>query len=59
MKSSSYFVEESTSSPGVDLALADLRQPVVEMARRMGFLEVLGEDRIFPTVGAAVQALGE
>jgi sulfate permease, SulP family len=42
---------------GVDLALADLRQPVIEMARRTGLLETLGEDRIFRTLGDAVEAL--
>ena len=44
-------------SAGVDLALTDLRQPVLEMARRSGLLETLGEDRIFPTVGTAVEVL--
>lgn len=42
---------------GVDVALADLRQPVIEMARRTGLLETLGEDRIFRTLGEAVEVL--
>jgi SulP family sulfate permease len=42
---------------GVDFALADVRQPVVEMARRSGLLTALGEDRVFPTVDEAVEAL--
>ena len=44
-------------SAGIDLALADLRQPVVDMARRTGLVETLGEDRIFVTVGDAVRTL--
>lgn len=45
-------------SAGTDFALADARQPVVEMARRTGLLETLGEDRVFLTVADAVRALG-
>jgi high affinity sulfate transporter 1 len=45
-------------SAGVDVALADLRQPVVDMAKRVGLVEQLGENRIFFTIDAAVQALG-
>jgi SulP family sulfate permease len=44
-------------SAGIDFAVADVRQPVVEMARRTGLLETLGEDRIFYTVDEAVQTL--
>jgi SulP family sulfate permease len=42
---------------GIDFALADVRQPVVEMARRSGLLAVLGEDRVFRSVDEAVEAL--
>jgi sulfate permease, SulP family len=42
---------------GIDFALADLRQPVIETARRTGLLETLGEDHIFHTVDEAVQSL--
>jgi hypothetical protein len=45
-------------SAGIDFALADLRQPVLEMARRTGLLETLGGDRVFHTIDEAVQALG-
>ncbi len=44
-------------SAGVDLALADARQPVIEMAGRSGLLDRLGEDRIFHTIDEAVQVL--
>jgi MFS superfamily sulfate permease-like transporter len=46
-------------SAGVDVALADLRQPVVDAARRTGLVETLGENRIFLTVGDAVRTLSE
>jgi hypothetical protein len=42
---------------GIDVAIADVRQGVVDMARRTGLLDVLGEDRIFPTIDLAVRAL--
>ena len=44
-------------SAGIDFALADVRQPLVEMARRTGLLETLGEDRVFLTVADAVRTL--
>ena len=44
-------------SAGVDFALADVRTPVIEMARRSGLLDALGEDRVFHTVDEAVRAL--
>ncbi len=44
-------------SAGIDFALADLRLPVVQVARRSGLLAVVGEDRVFRTVQQAVEAL--
>jgi MFS superfamily sulfate permease-like transporter len=44
-------------SAGVDVALADLRQPVIDAARRTGLLETLGEDGVFLTVADAVRTL--
>jgi sulfate permease, SulP family len=44
-------------SAGIDFALADVRLPVMEMARRSRLLGIIGEDRIFHTVEEAVQAL--
>ena len=45
-------------SAGIDFVLADVRQPVIEMARRTGLLETLGEDRLILTVAYAVRILG-
>ncbi len=45
-------------SAGIDVALAEVRQPVADMARRVGLLEQLGEHRIFHTIDEAVQTLG-
>jgi SulP family sulfate permease len=44
-------------SADVDFALADVRLPVIEMARRSGVLELLGEDHVFHTVDEAVRSL--
>jgi sulfate permease, SulP family len=41
----------------IDFALADVRLPVVDMARRSGLLELLGEGRIFHTIDEAVESL--
>jgi high affinity sulfate transporter 1 len=45
-------------SAGIDVGLADARQPVLEMARRSGLEEQLGEHRIFHTIDEAVRELG-
>ncbi len=45
-------------SAGVELALAEVRLPVVDAARRDGLPAEVGEDRVFPTLDEAVQALG-
>jgi hypothetical protein len=42
---------------GVDLALAEVRRPVLETARRSGLLDTLGDDRVFRTVDEAGQAI--
>jgi sulfate permease, SulP family len=49
---------QALRAAGVELALADVRQPVVEMARRSGLLSVIGEDRVFRTIDEAVESLG-
>jgi MFS superfamily sulfate permease-like transporter len=42
---------------GVDVALAEVRTPVRDMARRSALLDALGKDRIFHTIQEAVEAL--
>jgi sulfate permease, SulP family len=44
-------------SAGVDFALAEVHAPVLEVARRSGLIEALGDSRVFGTVGEAVRAL--
>jgi sulfate permease, SulP family len=44
-------------SAGIDLALAEVRHDVTDMARRSRLLELLGKDRVFDTVEEAVTAL--
>jgi hypothetical protein len=43
-------------SAGIELALADVRLPVIERARRSGLLTKLGEEHIFHTIDEAVEA---
>jgi high affinity sulfate transporter 1 len=45
-------------SADITLALADVRLPVLEMARRTGVLDELGEERVFRIVDQAIDALG-
>ncbi len=45
-------------SAGVDFALAGVRTPVIENARRSGVLAAIGEDHSFRTIDEAVRALG-
>jgi MFS superfamily sulfate permease-like transporter len=44
-------------SAGIDFALAELRKPTREAARRSGVLETIGEDHVFHTIDEAVNAL--
>ena len=44
-------------SAGVTLALADVRGPVIETARRSGLSDVLNEEVIFDTIKEAIAAL--
>jgi SulP family sulfate permease len=44
-------------SAGIDVAFADVRQPVIRMGRRSGLLTQVGENRVFHTIDEAVQAL--
>ena len=41
---------------GIGLRFAELKDPVKDWLRRYGFLQKLGEDSFFPTVGTAVTA---
>jgi sulfate permease, SulP family len=45
-------------SAEIDVALAEVRQPVIEMSRRFGLLDQLGHNRTFHTIAQAVHALG-
>ncbi len=44
-------------SGGILLALAEVRQPVVDRARLTGVLDAIGEDHVFHTIDEAVNAL--
>ncbi len=45
-------------SAGIDLALAEVRQPVIETARRTGLLSTIADDHLYLTIDEAVDALG-
>jgi MFS superfamily sulfate permease-like transporter len=49
-------LEEELKAAGVELAFAELKDPVRERLRRYGVEEAIGVDRIFPTIGVAVDS---
>jgi hypothetical protein len=42
---------------GIEVALAEVREPVKHMARHSGLMEKIGENQIYPSVNAAIQSL--
>jgi MFS superfamily sulfate permease-like transporter len=44
-------------SAGIEFALAEMRKPAREAARRSGVLETIGEDHVFHTIDEGVSAL--
>jgi sulfate permease, SulP family len=48
---------ESLRSAGIDFALAEMRKPAREAARRSGVLDAMGEDHVFHTIDEAVDEL--
>jgi hypothetical protein len=44
-------------SRGIDFGFAEVRQHVIEIARRSGFLETIGGGHVFHTVDEAVSVL--
>jgi sulfate permease, SulP family len=47
---------EELRAGGIHLALADLRQPVLERIRRSGLLDLIGPEHVYLTVDEAVRA---
>ena len=42
---------------GIEVYFADVHAPVLECGRKMGLIDFIGEDHVFPTVDAAVGSL--
>ena len=49
-------LENALKAAGVKLAFAEIKGPVKDKFRRFGLMDLIGEDFVFPTVGAAVDA---
>jgi sulfate permease, SulP family len=47
----------SLRSAAIEVGLADVRQPVVDLARRTGLLDSIGEERVFHTIDEALEAM--
>jgi high affinity sulfate transporter 1 len=49
-------LHDELAADGIELALAELKDPVRDQLRRYGIDEVIGDHRFFPTLGVAVAA---
>jgi high affinity sulfate transporter 1 len=49
-------LHDELTSGGVELAFAELKDPVKDKLRRFGLVDHLGRERFFPTLGVAVHA---
>jgi len=49
-------VHEALLHAGIELRFAELKDPVKDKLRRFGLFAVFGEERFFPTMGAAVSS---
>jgi MFS superfamily sulfate permease-like transporter len=47
-------LDKALLDAGVELRFAELKDPVKDKLRRFGLLAIFGEDKFFPTIGAAV-----
>jgi hypothetical protein len=52
-------LEQELAARGVDLAFAELKDPVKDRLERYGLVRRIGHERFFPTVGVAVKAFLE
>jgi MFS superfamily sulfate permease-like transporter len=48
-------IKELPHGQGIAVYLADVHAPVLDYSRKMGLLQSIGEDHVFPTVDAAVR----
>jgi high affinity sulfate transporter 1 len=49
-------LRDDLAAMGVTLALAEVKGPVMDRMRALGVVERIGEDELYPTIGAAVRA---
>jgi len=49
-------LHDELAADGVELAFAELKDPVRDRLRRYGIYELIGDDHFFPTIGVAVSA---
>jgi high affinity sulfate transporter 1 len=49
-------LHDELTSGGIELAFAELKDPVKDKLRRFGLVDHIGRDRFFPTLGVAVHA---
>jgi len=52
-------LDRELETQGVELAFAELKDPVKDRLRRFGLVERIGHERFYPTVGVAVRRFVE
>ena len=50
------YLDDELTADGVELAFAELKDPVRDRLRRYGLDELIGDDHFFPTIGVSVSA---
>jgi MFS superfamily sulfate permease-like transporter len=49
-------VEKALRNDGIELRFAELKDPVKDKLKRFGLFAIFGEEKFFPTIGAAVSS---
>ena len=52
-------LDRELSDQGIDLAFAELRDPMKDRLRTFGILEQIGREKFYPTLGMAVRTYVE
>ncbi len=52
-------LDKALEAEGIELAFAEMKDPVKDTLRRFGLVEKLGQARFFPTIGVAVRSFVE
>ncbi|HEY7032831.1 MAG TPA: sodium-independent anion transporter, partial [Thermomicrobiales bacterium] len=52
-------LDHDLETRGIELAFAEMKDPVKDRLRRFGLVETIGHERFYPTIGVAVRRFVE